>query len=203
MGNFGSTRSGVIAGLIAACALLACEEEKAPAPKPAVSVQPVPTPAAPVAEAPKPKADKERPEKIDTTLTDARRAAIESKYAPTKGFLLAKDLEDKLKNDKSLKDQKTALAAFDKLAKGKWVLFSGNAVNLTAQGFDMGIVYTKPLPQDTTGMSRQWFPVTVSDVEGYKQEAFKVGDMCVTLVKYAGGGKASPGYELVATGVWQ
>ena len=87
--------------------------------------------------------------------------------------------------------------------KGKWVLFTGNAANLTASNFDMGVVYTPQIPGDSIGMSKQWFPVHMSEIEGYKQDALKTGDMVVVLVKYDGAGKASPGQELVATGVWK
>jgi hypothetical protein len=52
------------------------------------------------------------------------------------------------------------------------------------------------------GMSRQWFPVTFSDVKGYDQSAFKVGQMVVVLAKYTGKQKAGPGHELVAIGAW-
>jgi hypothetical protein len=195
---------------LSACAalffLLGCDTDK-PAPtaaSAAPSAAPAPTPT-PTAEAPKPepKPESGRPEKIDVTLTPERRTAIESKYATEKGFLVEKEIEATLQKNKALKDEKTALAAFDKLAKGKWILFAGNAANLSASGFDMGVVYTPQIPGDSIGMSKQWFPVTMSDIEGYKQDLLKVGDVVVVLVKYNGAGKASPGHELVATGVWK
>jgi hypothetical protein len=186
--------------------VLGCEADK-PAPSAAsaaVSAAPAPTPA-PTPEAPKaePKKVSGRPEKIDLALTPERRAAIESKYPSEKGFLVEKEIEATLQKNKALKDEKTALAAFDKLAKGKWILFSGNAANLTASNFDMGVVYTPQIPGDSIGMSKQWFPVHMSEVEGYQQDALKTGDMVVVLVKYNGASKASPGQELVATGVWK
>jgi hypothetical protein len=193
---------------LSACAalffLLGCDTDK-PAPTaasaaPSAALAPAPTPEAPK---PEPKPEAERPEKIDVTLTPERRTAVESKYATEKGFLVEKEIEAKLQKNKALKDEKTALAAFDKLAKGKWILFAGNAANLSASGFDMGVVYTPQIPGDSIGMSKQWFPVTMSDVEGYKQDLLKVGDVVVVLVKYNGTGKASPGHELVATGVWK
>jgi hypothetical protein len=52
------------------------------------------------------------------------------------------------------------------------------------------------------GMSRQFFTVTFSEVEGYDESKFKVGNTGVVLAKYAGGGKASPAYEVVETGHW-
>jgi hypothetical protein len=52
-------------------------------------------------------------------------------------------------------------------------------------------------------MSRQFFEVTMSQVEGYVKDDFKGGNVGVVLAKYNGGAKASPGYELVATGAWK
>ncbi|MEO8903260.1 MAG: hypothetical protein ABI488_14080 [Polyangiaceae bacterium] len=195
--------------LSAAAALffvLGCDDAKpvgsAASAAPSVSAAPTPTPA-PEAAKPAPKPESARPEKLDLTLTPERRTAIEAKYPAGKGFLVERELEEKLQKNKALKDEKTALAAFDKLAKGKWILFTGNAANLAASSFDMGVVYTPQIPGDSIGMSKQWFPVHLSEVEGYKQDALKTGDMVVVLVKYDGASKASPGQELVATGVWK
>lgn len=188
--------------------LLGCEEEKpAPAqaaPSAAAAAAPVPS-AAPAAPSEAPKAEKAsaRPSKVSTELTPARRSAIEAKYAAAKGFLDAPELQTKLKADKTLKDKKSAIAKFDKLARGKWVLFTGPLVNTTDDGFDIGLEYTPQLPNDPMGMSRQFFEVTMTQVEGYAKDDFKSGNVGVVLVKYNGGGKASPGYELVSTGVWQ
>ena len=185
--------------------LLACEDEKpasaTKAPPPAAAPMPTPTPT-PTA-APKAENANERPSKVDAELTPARRAAVEGKYAPAKGFLAAADLQAKLKADKSLKDKKAAITAFDKLARGKWVLFSGPLVNTTEDSFDIGLEYTPQLPNDPMGMSRQFFEVTMTQVEGYSKDAFKGGNVGVVLAKYNGAGKASPGYELVAADVWK
>ena len=126
----------------------------------------------------------------------------ETKYAPAKGFVVASDLQAKLKKDKSLKDKKAAVAAFDKLARGKWVLFTGPLVNTTDDGFDIGLEYTPQLPNDPMGMSRQFFEVTMTQIDGYTKDAFKGGNLGVVLAKYVGAGKATPGYELVSAGVW-
>jgi hypothetical protein len=190
----------------ALCLVLGCEDEK-PAPAAAsasASAAPAPAPTpAPEAPKPEPKSDAARPEKIDLSLTPERRTAIEAKYPAAKGFVEEKELEAKLQKNKGLKDEKTAVPAFDKLAKGKWLLFAGNAANLSATGFDMGVVYTPQVPGDSIGMSKQWFPVHMSEIEGYKQDLLKTGDMVVVLVKYEGASKATPGQELVATGVWK
>ena len=186
--------------------LVACEEdkpaEKTATPSAAPAPTPPPAPTASAAPAPTAKKESERPSKIDTELTSARRAAIESKYPAAKGFVAAADLQTKLKADKTLKDKKAAVAAFDRLARGKWLLFTGPLVNLKDDGFDIGLEYTPQLPNDPMGMSRQFFEVSMSKVEGYDKEAFKGGNVGVVLVKYNGATQASPGYELVATGAW-
>jgi hypothetical protein len=188
-------------------ALLGCEEEK---PKPATApsaaeVAPAPTPTPPPAATAAPTAEKktgQRPSKIDTELTASRRAAIEAKYPAAKGFVAASEIQAKLKADKTLKDKKSGIAAFDRQAKGKWLLFTAPLVNLTDDSFDIGFEYTPQLPNDPMGMSRQFFEVNMSKVEGYDKELFKSGNLGVVLVKYNGAAKASPGYELVSLGVW-
>jgi hypothetical protein len=186
--------------------LMGCEEEK-PAAKPATTSEvaaappPAPAPSATAAEL-APKKGNERPSKVDTELTAARRSAIETKYPAAKGFVDVAELQTKLKADKKLKDKKAAVAAFDRLARGKWVLFSGPLVNLKDDSFDIGLEYTPQLPNDPMGMSRQFFEVSMSKVEGYDKEAFKGGNVGVVLVKYNGATQAGPGYELVSAGAW-
>jgi hypothetical protein len=181
--------------------LVACEEEKPKSVAPAApTAPPIVNSSPPLAQTAKKEA--ERPSKIDTELTPARRAAIESRYPATKGFLAASDLQAKLKADKSLKDKKAAVAAFDKLARGKWVLFTGPLVNLNDDSFDIGLEYTPQLPNDPMGMSRQFFEVGMKQIEGYTKAPFKDGNVGIVLVKYNGAATASPGYELVALGTW-
>ena len=187
--------------------LLGCEDEKpksaTPAPTPSALPTPAPAPPPSAAAAPKAENSSDRPSKVEMDLTPARRSAVEAKFPATKGFVAATELQTKLKADKSLKDKKAAIAAFDKLARGKWVLFAGPLVNTTDSGFDIGLEYTPQLPNDPMGMSRQFFEVTMSEVEGYDKDAFKGGNVGVVLVKYNGKGMASPGYELVAANVWK
>lgn len=193
---------GVMSVVVLALPLLAgCEEEKKVATVPSSAPAPSPTPA-PTPPAPKEEAKPTRPEKIDLEVTPERRAKAEAAMPEAKGFLASTSLEDKLKANKKLKEKEAGVAAFDKMAAGKWVLFSGPMANLTATGFDIGITYTPQIPGDVMGMSRQWFPVTFSDVKGYDSSQFKVGQVVVVLAKYNGKQKASPGNELVATGNW-
>jgi len=190
--------------LVLGVGLSGCEEEKKPeAAAPAVSaLQPAAEPAASAAEPAEPEKPS-RPETIQLDLTDERRAKLTKAYADAQGFVAASDLEAQLKENKTLKDEAKAVKAFDAKAKGKWVLFTGTMVNLTKDGFDIAIVYTPQLPNDPMGMSRQFFTVTFSNVEGYDDTKFKVGSAGVVLAKYNGSKKASPGYEVVETGHWQ
>lgn len=156
-----------------------------------------------------PKAQPEEPEKaarpktIETEVTADRRGVLEEAYPDAKGFLVASELEEKLKKDKSLSAKAGAIKAFDKTTKGKWVLFTGPLVNPTDDGFDLAVSYTPLAPNDPMGISRQFFTVTFNEVEGYKKGEFKPGTMVAVLAKYSGDSKAGPGYELVATEKWK
>lgn len=183
-----------------------CEEEKPPAPKqePAAAVSAL-EPATPPATEAEPKLPPEptRPKNIDTELTSARRAAVEQAVSEAKGFVVAGEIESKLKQDKKVSEEGSATKAFDRAARGKWVLFTGPVVNLTETGFDMAITYTPVMPGDTMGMSRQFFMVTFSDIKGYEKLKFKAGTKAVVLAQYVGKKKAEGGHELVAEGVWK
>ena len=181
---------------------IACDDKKAPPPAPTAAPAPTPTPTPTKEPAPVEEAKPSRPEKIDTALTAERRTKVESAVPEARGFLVGTDLEEKLKANKKLRENTAGVAAFDKMAQGKWVLFTGPIANPTDSGFDMGITYTPQIKGDMMGMSRQWFPVTFSDVKGYDSTKFKSGQVVVVVAKYAGKQKASPGNELVATGNW-
>lgn len=196
----------VLSLCVAICGLgIGCEEKKEAAPaaaEPAPAVAPA-TPEPEVKVEPEVEVKKQRPVDIGLELSSERRTAVEAKYADARGFLAAKDLEDKLKENVAVTEKEGALAQFDRLAKDKWVLFSGSMVNLTESGFAMGIVYTPQQPNDPMGMSRQFFEVTFEEVEGYDEKDFKAGSTVVVLAKYQGAGKAGPGHELVALDVWE
>jgi hypothetical protein len=145
----------------------------------------------------------QRPTTIETEVTDGRRAAIEGAYSEAKGFVVATTIEEALKKDKKISAKEAAVKAFDKQAKGKWVVFSGPMVNLTDSTFDLAVTFTPRAENDPMGMSRQFFTITLSDIEGYEKDKFKAGAMVVVLAKYDGGTKASKGYELIETGKWK
>ena len=185
--------------------LLGCEEEKKPEPTaaaPAVSSLQAAEPAPTAAEPAEPE-KAARPETIDMTLTDDRRAKLTKAYGDAQGFVEAKEVEAQLKKNKALKDEAKAVKAFDAKAKGKWVLFTGTMVNLKKDSFDIAVVYTERIPGDSIGMSQQFFTVTFSNVEGYDDTKFKVGSAGVVLAKYDGSKQASKGYEAVEAGHWQ
>lgn len=178
-----------------------CSEEKKASAAATATAAPAPTPTP--TPAPVPKEDKpKRPQKIDTEVTADRRSKAESANSDAKGFLVASELENKLKANKTLKAKEAGVAAFDKMASGKWVLFAGPLSNPTDSGFDLGITYTPQIAGDVMGMSRQWFPVTFSGVKGYDVSQFKAGQVVVVLAKYVGKQKAENGQELVAVGNW-
>lgn len=197
----------VLSLVVVGSALIACEDPKPEAEKPAEpamsALKAAPTPSVPEPAEPAEPEKPSRPASIETELTADKRAELEKAYSAAKGFVVAKDIEEQLKQNKAVKEEKNAVKAFDAKAKGKWVLFAGTMVNLTPSGFDMAIVYTPQLPNDPMGMSRQFFTITFSDVEGYDESKFKVGSTGVVLAKYNGGQKASPGYEVVDAGHWQ
>jgi hypothetical protein len=177
-----------------------CSEDKKPDAVPSATAAPPPPPA-PAPEPPK-EEKPSRPEKIDPEVTADRRTKIEAAMPEAKGFLVATELEEKLKKNKTLKDTGGAVKAFDKLALGKWILFSGPISNPAAGGFDLGVTYTPQIKGDVMGMSRQWFPVSFTDVKGYDASAFKGGQMVIVLAKYTGKQKAGPGEEAVAVNQW-
>lgn len=202
----GRPNAGVVtmwAAAVLACT--GCDEPKkgpeatAPSATAAATATPPPPPPEPEKKE-EPKAT--RPEKIDLELTADRRTKAEAAAPEAKGFVVATELEEKLKANKKLKEKAAGVAAFDKLAAGKWVLFTGPMANLTDSGFDIGITYTPQIPGDVIGMSRQWFPVTLTDVKGYDASKFKVGQTVVVLAKYSGKQKAGPGTELVDAKAW-
>lgn len=185
--------------------LAACEEppkEQAPPAESPVTAQPAAATVEPKVEEKEPE-KAERPKDIPRDLTPERRTAIEQAHPEAKGFVFATDIEEKLKKDPKNTAKAAALKSFDKSAKGKWVLFAGTLVNPTETGFDVAVTYTPLAPGDVMGISRQFFTVTLSDIEGYSQDEFKAGNTVAVVAKYSGDGKAGPGYELVAEGNWK
>jgi hypothetical protein len=193
-----------VGALCAALSSVGCEAKAPPAEKAEVAAQPSAAPPPPIPD-PAPAATPEKPSRgdVDTELNDARRSAIEEAVTDAKGFLVASEIEEELKKNKAIKEKEAAVKAFDRKAKGKWVLFAGPMVNLTDSGFDLAVTYTPRLSNDPMGMSRQFFTVTFSDIDGYKKDDFKAGDKVVVLAQYQGQAAANEGQELVAKEIWK
>jgi hypothetical protein len=145
----------------------------------------------------------QRPKDIPRDLTQERRSVIEKAHPEAKGFLFVTDLEEKLKKDPKNTAKAAAMKSFDKKTKGKWLLFAGTLINPTDTGFDLAVTYTPLAPGDKMGISRQFFTVTLSDIEGYAKDNFKAGNTVAVIAKYSGDGKAGPGFELVAENHWE
>jgi len=192
--------SALVTTVLFSLSLLGCEEKAKPPAENKVAPVATPPPAAPAQPAPT-AAKQDRPTEIETSLTDARRSKIEDSNAEAKGFLAASELEKKLK-EKKVKDEKSAVPAFDALAKNKWVLFSGPVTNVKDGQFDLAVSYTSRIENDPMGLSRQFFLVTFSDIEGFDAKKLESGKTAVVLAKYLGAQKASPGKELVEARLW-
>jgi hypothetical protein len=195
------TQLAFTAALVSLCA---CESKDNTPPAPSAAVAQMPAAAPTPTPTPQPSAEPKpsRPEKIDTALTDEKRAKAEAAIPEAKGFVEVSKFEEKLKANKALSSKEKAVPVFDKMLSGKWALFTGPAVNLTDSGFELGITFTPQLPNDPMGMSRQWFPVKFSNIKGYEQSKLKDGQVVVVLAKYNGKQEASPGSELVALDLW-
>ena len=175
----------------------ACDEDKPkPKPKPKATVAPIATQTAKKPEEEKKEGKAPRPRKLDKELTADKRKKIETAHSDAKGFVVLSELEEQLKKKKP-KAKDAALKAFDKIAKGKWILFVGPATNSKPEGFDMGVIYTPLMAGDPMGLSRQFFLVNFSDIKGYDEKRIPSGTMVAVLGKYAGKGKVESGYELV------
>lgn len=195
----------VASAMCLALALGGCEKSSKAAPKPAPSATATATTRAPVASSAAPAVQQQpsaaRPKHLDTKLTEARRSKIDKAYPEAKGFLDSNKVEARLMKEK-LGSKSAAMHAFDRVAKGKWVLFTGPLDNASAQGFRLGVKYTPRLKGDRLGLSQQFFMVQLSGIKGYDSATMKNGTEAVVLAKYQGKGKAGPGYELVAQHNW-
>jgi hypothetical protein len=140
----------------------------------------------------------------DLVLTPERRSKLESAAPETKGFLdQREELEPKLfKQELKRGANDTALKAFDKLAKGKYVLFSGYIIDPKPEGFDLAVRYTPRDPADPVGLTATWFPVHFTQVKGYDVTAYKGGEPIAVLAKYEGAQVATSARDLISLEEW-
>lgn len=139
----------------------------------------------------------------DLLLSSERRARVEAFAPQARGFLTSADLEEKLYalNLKRGKDE-DGLRELDRLAAGKWVLFTGNVGNPTPDGLELPIRYTPRDPNDPMGLTSVWLSVKLTNIQGYSSSEYRPGELAVVLAKYNGKKKAIEGYDLVLTGHW-
>jgi hypothetical protein len=182
--------------LILAAACESPQQTAARKPDPSAD-QPVPSAPAPAVRALR------RPDNAGELLLDAgRRARIEAAHPEAKGFLDLDPLEKELfglELPRGAADK--ALAAFDKRARGKWVLFTSNLID-PAQGFEVPVHYTARDAKDRLGLTSTWFSVRLEQIRGFDPAKYRPGELVVVLAKYNGNKLAGPGHDLVLGDLW-
>lgn len=197
-------------GLFAALMALGCQSKQEPAPnalaqiasskpslmgaKPATVTDP-PTPSKPVIRRPS--------GHEDLVLTAERRAHVERAIPEAKGFLDAADLERSLYERRLPrgKDAK-ATAALDQLAQGKWVLFTGNLMKPSKDGFELALRYTPRDAKDRLGLTSTWLAIQFANVSGFDSSQYRAGEPIAVLARYDGKNRAAPGYDLILSNHW-
>jgi hypothetical protein len=193
-------RAGWMLLLAAACDSPEEQRPRAQAP-PTASVPSEPS-AAPAP--PPPVQKRRRPEhRGDLILDSARRARIEAAHPEAKGFLDLDALEKELFTlELKRGSADKALAAFDKRARGKWVLFASRLVETQGEAAHLTVHYTPSDPKDPLGLTSTWFAVRCESIAGYLAGDYKPGELMVVLAKYQGKKRAGPGHDLVASQLW-
>jgi hypothetical protein len=139
----------------------------------------------------------------DVLLLPGRRTRLESFAPEAKGFLASADLEEKLYSLNLRRGvDADAIRAFDGMAKGKWILFTGNIGGLEKDGFELPIRYTPKDAKDPLGLTSTWFAVKFSNVKGYDMAEYRQGELAVILARYDGDKSAKAGYDVVLLRNW-
>jgi hypothetical protein len=159
------------------------------------SVTAPPTPEKPVIQRPK--------DEADLLVSASKRARVEAFAPEAAGFLTSADLEEQLyKMQLKRGKDADAVKALDRLAKGKWVLFTGNIGSVTADSFELPIRYTPRDPNDAMGITNVWVPVKLTKIRGYDGKEYRAGELAVVLAKYEGKQTAEGGYDVVLLKHW-
>ncbi len=197
--------------IVVALLALACESRKDPTPNALAEIassKPTLMGARPSEVTPQPAAPAKpiirRPSgEEDLILTEERRAAIEKAFPEAKGFLVARDIERELFKQSFRRGKEAgAVKAFDARAKGQWVLFTGNVMSPTSEGFELPVRYTPRDPMDRVGLTSTWFAVQFRGVEGYDRASYEPGEMTGVLAKYEGARTVTSGHDLVLGNRW-
>lgn len=132
----------------------------------------------------------------DLTVTKERRAAIAKAAPEAKKFVLAEDLlatalKKKPGNAKELE------AAWDKVAKGKWILFTSSLSSVGSEGFMINFSWGEGDPY------RETLLIKVAHPKGYDAAQRSLGPRYPMLVKYKSARSADPAYDLIGVGAWK
>jgi len=183
----------VVAGLVGAAG---CERKPTPPPVPSA------TSAAPVERGDEDPPAGPRQQKIDLTLTDARRARIEAKIPEAQGFIAAPDLERELQRNPDVDREEAAMEHLDALAKGKWILFMGPMLERDADGYVMTLTYHPGSKRDKMRVTPSWLRVELTNIRGYSTILTQDGMETAVVAKYLGKGRAAPAHDLVGRSIW-
>jgi hypothetical protein len=139
----------------------------------------------------------------DLIASAEKRARVEAFAPETKGFLTSEAIENELyKLELKRGKDADAVKALDRMARGRWVLFTGNIGAVAKEGCELPIRYTPKDPNDNLGLTSVWVPIRISGIKGYDANEYRPGELAVILARYEGEQKASPGYDLVFLQKW-
>jgi len=164
-----------------------------PPPQPAPAVPPQPE--KPIVQRPK--------DATDLIVSTEKRARAEAFAPEARGFVTSAELEEKLyKLGLRRGKDEDAVKALDALARGKWVLFTGNIGEIAPGKFVLPIRYTPKDQNDPMGITSVWVPITLSNIKGYEATEYRAGELAAVLAHYDGKQQATAGYDLVMLGHW-
>jgi hypothetical protein len=139
----------------------------------------------------------------DVLLLPGRRTRLEALAPESRGFLTSAELEEKLYSLNLRRGvDADALRAFDGMAKGRWILFTGNIGGLAKDGFELPIRYTPKDAKDALGLTSTWLGVKFTNVKGYDMAEYRQGDLAVILARYEGDKASKVGYDVVLLRRW-
>jgi hypothetical protein len=161
---------------------------------PAASIAPA-APAKPVIVRPK--------DPADLIASAEKRARVEAFAPEGRGFLTSEGIENELyRLDLKRGKDADAVKALDRMARGKWILFTGNIGAIQPGSCELPIRYTPKDPNDSLGLTSVWLPIRITGIKGYDASEYRPGELAVILARYDGDKKASAGYDLVLLQKW-
>ncbi len=146
-----------------------------------------------------------RPKDLSELVLNAkRRQTLEQRFPQARGFLELSEVEQRL-FAKPLKrgNDAEALKALDSAARNQWVLFVGNIVEPSDEGFRLAVRYTPREAQDPLGLTSAWLPVEFTEVEGFDAKNYRPGEPIAVLAKYVGEGRTEHARDVVFLRAWE